>query len=524
MAIVLKRLHSILEKNKNDSSAEICGELPKGSYATYIEKQPTDKKNAFFRVLVEEDASLVLEYNALRSLLEKTLLRPSVDEAHVICLVKEALDLANLIEKKYNNYINERPNLRKSVLQAHQLTYREWLNKKAPDYTTPDYKTDIQNTDLPFVSEIRARTENGQPYRLSFIRARRLLRELIPIINNFDHYGSWILWADEFVAPFVAYLGIVFFVPRLLCSLLMLWNSVPDYSFMTPEEQKIWYEIHYTAQWERLWPNITNDVAWVASGILMCFVCIGSLQPMGLYLTFVMQLYDAVMSCLRNYVEQERLNHLLEQYRDMLNATPDDYLVREYLTCLETGVEREKTLLYLSLVNFFGLLLAAGLSLPMIVAVGPLFPVIGAIIALGITAINFGGRSYLTQQDPHWLARYIGMAINALGWDGFTPPPADGLDQLLKKKEDIGFINESSCAQALPERNQNSSVLFKSASFIANTTLARSRSFPPDPYTQSPRTIAVSTSGELLRGSPRLSSSPRQKCEKTPSTDPTLVI
>lgn len=513
MAIVLKRLHGILAKDKRDSSPEICEELPKGSYLAYLETQPAVTKRAFFKLLVEEDASLVLEYNSLRAFLEKILSEPDFDEAKVTLLVQEALDLAMLIDIKYHKYINERPNLRRSKLQAHQEIYRHWLRQNGPA------SANRSNAAFPFVGEIRSYTENTQPYRLSFMRMRRFLRELIPIINNFEHYGSWVIWADGYIAPILTYLSLVFFIPRLLCSMLMLWVPVSDYSYMTHEEKTLWSAVHFNAQWERLWPNLTNDIAWTVSGALMCFVCIGSLQPTAVYLTLMMQFHDAVMSCLRTYLELGRLNDLLENYRTIPNSSPDYQLICDYLLCLEAGVEREKTLLYLSVVNFFGLLLAAGLYLPFVVAVSPLLPVLGAIIALSMTAINFGGRHYLTQQTPHWLAEYMMKGINASGLTLFTPHPADGLDQLLRRDKahpsTPSFINPSE----IQENNQSRSALFASTSVLASqgflASMGRSRSFPPN--TQSPTTIATSMSGEIALSCSKLNRSPKSKYERTSS-------
>lgn len=516
MAIVLKRLHGILENGKSDSSLEISEALPKGSYSEYLEKQTTGKKNAFFKLLVEEDASLVLEYNSLRALLEKILKQSSFDASQVTDLVREALDLTILIEKKYDHYINERPNLRKSTLQSHRIIYRQWLNEN--DSTSPlNYST----APFPYASTIRTTTENAQPYRLSFIRSWRFLKELKPVINDLEHYSNWINWADKAMGPVISYLGLVFFVPRLLSSLLMLWMPVMDCSSLNDPE--LWSLVHFQAQWSRLWPNITNDVAWVLNGILMCFVCIGSLQPMAAYLTFVMQLYDAVMSCLRTYWELGRFAELLEGYKEI----EDEQLLGDYLACLNAGIEREKTLLYLSVVNFVGLFVAAGLFLPIAAAANPLFPVVGAIIALAMTAINFGGRDYLTQQTPHWLSNYIGLAINASGCASFKPPPADGLDELLTQKKNTQYTVESRTFPANKECNLKRSELFASSSLIASqgilANLAKSRSCP-SLFTESPKTIAISMSGDALPGSPRLHGSPKPKCERGPSTDSDYFI
>ena len=365
MAIVLSRLHGLLNSSDVDSV-----------------------NPAMIKLMVEEDSSLILEYNTLRALLERTLF--ARDHKKAIELVNEALDLAQRLDKQYDKYINASPALQKSVLQSHIAAYSRWLGRQPVDNAELSCCV-IQ--DIPYAPSVRRFTETLNPYRLSVLRVRRLLLVLVPVINNLEHYGSWILWADKIVGPYLTYFSMVFFIPRLLSNLMLLLTHVIEHDGMSDEEIALGWYLRFCVQWSRLWPQLLNDVGWITNGVLMSFVFIDLLQPLSIYLTFIMQAYDLVTAIVRAYYELDRLHGLEIHYQSQTGE-----LVSEYLGQLNQRIAYERNMLYLNLANFIVLFIGVCLSLPMLAIFNPLLAVVGATMAVMMTGIAVGGRYYLNQQ------------------------------------------------------------------------------------------------------------------------------
>ena len=377
-----------------------------------------EKQRAAFKVLIEEEASEVIKYNALRAVLEQSLTPPiTVDKVTIIALVREALNLVKILTKKYDLYINEQAGfLNKRILQQHQHLYEEWLKPPSPENKRVDTLQKITPTWFDaslawFYAEFT--TERMNPRRLYVLRERRLLVLLVPIIKDFGNYCSWVTWADAYVAPFLLYINVVFFLPRLIFNLNTLYSNVFDENKMKTEAINLSRFTRFMAQWKRLWPQLMNDIGWTINGIMMCFVFFGSWQPLAIYLSVAMQFYDALMVSIRMYIDFNRLNKLLAQYNSLAfepNFILDEkYKKLHYAYCmqLEKGIQREKTLLYLAFANAAVLFLATCLSLPFMVAFSPLFPIIGAAVAILMTVINFQGRSYLNTPESSALEELL---------------------------------------------------------------------------------------------------------------------
>lgn len=410
MAIVLNRLHERLNKE----SAHVDGQI----------ESDLAKKRAQSKLLVKEDSSLILEYNTLRALLEKTLSAPEVDKENARLLVNELLELACLLDENYSQCINDVPTaLPQSSLKNHQIKYLAWLDMLAnPLLSFSDEQTKLG---VPYLVSTRFWTDFLNPIRLSLLRVRRLLRLLIPIINDFERYGSWVIWADNLTGPFFAYLGIFFFIPRLFFNLILLLAHVVEHSWMSSEERALGWDVRLDAQWNRMWPQLVNDIAWAINGVLMCFVCIGTLQPVGIYLALVMQFYDLLTSSIRTYYELSRLNGL-EVYYGQIENNP---LVEEYAAVLHQRILREKQLLYLNFTNFLVLFVAMLLGLPFVVTASPMLALLGASMAIVMTGITFFGRLHLKQPDSK-LDKLLGTTMLSLSTPTTVPEPPISLVNL----------------------------------------------------------------------------------------------
>lgn len=400
MAIVLQRLQCVLEKN-NPSMTDAV------SITGYLNAAPEDSsvasKPIIFKLLVEEDASLVLEYSTLRMLLQNKLkaMKTAVDadqkqalEREIIPLVEEALQLSTLLDQKYCHYINDRPNLRKAHLENHQTRYQRWLHVHKDHVMEPVSRGSI-HVEMPLADEIRMFFEGTNPYRLGALRMRRLLIALIPILNHFEQYGPWIRWLDGFAAPAFSYFNLLFFLPRLTLNAYTLGSHWIEHASMSPEERSLGGSVRFYAQWDRLWPQLTNDIGWGTNAALMFFVFTGALQPFGIYLGIASSLYDLLLSSLRGYEEVCRLGGLEQQYQLLHQQDPNNADVKAYLTLLQKRIHRERELLLLALTNFSVLFFVAILALPSFATLSPWVPVAGSALSVIMTLLNFCGRDYL---------------------------------------------------------------------------------------------------------------------------------
>ena len=323
------------------------------------------------------------------------------------------------------------------------------------------------------------------PRRLYALRERRLLVLLAPLIKDFANYSSWIIWADAYVAPFLMYLGAAFFLPRLIFNLCTLCDNVFDEDKMKPEAKKLGSSTRFMAQWMRLWPQLMNDLGWTISGILMCAVFIAAWQPLAIYLSVAMQFYDVIMATIRVCIDFNRLNQLAEQYENFpsdqtlsLDARYRD-LHPLYCQHLKTSIQREKWLLYLALVNASVLFLAVCLSLPFMVAISPLLPIIGAVLAIIMTVINFEGRNYLNRPESKTLDHLLELGQPACP---VTPSRASsaGAFNLVRQydapleQDQVPQQNIQPLSIPILVRAQSSS---NAPRFFATTTLAKSQSY-----------------------------------------------
>ena len=406
MAIVLQRLQHVLNKQQDNTTdgpasgpASLTGHID--SPAGYSKASA----KTIFKLLVEEDASLVLEYNMLRLLLQETLIawkaaeqgseQKQALENDTIHLVREALHLSTLLDEKYCHYINDRPNLRKATLENHHTLYRRWLHVHV-NHVLLQGCQNPPKVDMPFADEIRSIFERSNPYRLGALRTRRLLIALIPILNQFEQYGPWIRWLDGFAAPAFSYINLLFFLPRLMLNTYTLGSHWIENASMSPEERSLGATARFNAQWDRLWPNLTNDIAWATNAALVFFVFTGALQPYGVYLGLGSQLHDLLLSSLRGYQEMCRLYDLAQQYQALHEEQPGNAQITAYLSLLHKRINAEEMLLLVSITNFSVLFFVAILAFPSIAALSPWVPVVGAGMSVIITIFNFGGRSYLT--------------------------------------------------------------------------------------------------------------------------------
>ena len=443
-------------------------------------KQHPKKKHAAIKLLVEEDSSLGLSYTTTRALLFKTLTSSPVDEDQAIDLIKRAILLADIL------CINNIGRINKTLLDEHLALYEAWLNPSAVKENQPANNDDPWQT---WFSETiqwlnaQLTTENLSFPRLLFVRNRRLAVLLAPVINEFLNYSSWVLWADSFVAPVLAHVGYLFFLPRLYSNLITLQNQI------TFQENELDLT-HLNAQWNRLWPNVANDFAWAISGAFMCFVLIGSLQPWGIYLSVGMQFYDVIVASIRAYYELSRLETLAELSKQQQPGA--------YIEQFGKVMQSEKNGLYISLYNAMALLLAISLALPTAAAIHPMLLIVGSVISVFTTLYIRTCRQAINEEKAAFTAGLDDLlregrarAIPVIKTSehhavGLEIPPKRVLqivteDTLINVEEDLSPRREASTVTAKVKLSQSSvDQLLSTRDFIFSPDSLRNIKSCPD--------------------------------------------
>jgi hypothetical protein len=390
---------SFFQLGTNESSSENKG---------FEEAKRADNiaKKTLAKILVQEDTSSIMEYQAYSHLLVDILKQYKENEKQLdYCpnlakqtaeRVEELLDLSILLDQKYSCLINPLT-LSKSQLQKDQIKAIAWLDANAPDYTLSAYQREThripEKTDIPGAGKVRNKTEGFNRYRLFLARFWRLFRLAILFSEN-EYYGQFMLLANPLASMIIIYVGALYFSFRLIANILTISKHVIPGNWMTKDEEELGWLLRLNAQWMRLWPNVSNDTAWITNGVLLLTYFSGALLPFAIFLAFASSAYDFVMASLRFALSTYRFHQLTKKY----NGQTSDPLVKQYLDKLENNIQQDKRMLYLALLNFGVVMIGMGLALPWIILLNPALPLVGAVMALFITFVNFGTRDYFIKQ------------------------------------------------------------------------------------------------------------------------------
>ena len=437
MTIVLKRLEGRLEKESQKQSFKLPRD-DKGALSWSIFRQKnkgtqlTDNNykaiTACHKLLVKEDMNLVLEYTALCNLLILKLKAYDKDRSeqlkgNVIALIEELHELTIQLEEKYCHLLNQGA-LTKTRLETDRARYEQWLKIHANTIKEPIILSLPPKKNHWFNDLILWITIWTNPARLFLARDWRFLRQLDPFIHD-KNFSNWMLTANTPVSLGLTYLGCVFFIPRLIFNTVTLVKHVVPGFWMDDAEKDLGWWTRLNAQWMRLWPNMTNDTAWITNGALLSFYLVGQLLPFTIFLTVIVLFYDLAMAMSRWGLDTYRYNQLIKTHQ----TNEIDSLDHEYLTQLKGTIDREKKLLYIALVNFGLLFVGMCLVLPWFITLSPLLPLISASMAVAITLFNFGSRQYVLKQP----------SMDLKAWDTLLPLPKP---DILPEEEATTKISE----------------------------------------------------------------------------------
>lgn len=180
---------------------------------------------------------------------------------------------------------------------------------------------------------------------------------------------------------FFSHLAWIFFLPRLLTNIGLIYKHVFDESSMTEVELRLGWGVRLRAQLVRRWPEIFNDAAWLSIGITLL---IGQTPVVSAYLAVAMQSYDLLMMIIRCILEWNRLNQLKKDLKQQCSEGSDIVL-----TDLNERIKWEFRELMYGICNFLVLLLCAVFMTPTFASISPILPIMAATVAVLITLVTY---------------------------------------------------------------------------------------------------------------------------------------
>jgi len=366
-----------------------------------------DYQRDFFRPLVKRHALLALEYNVLCTQLTHDFFREERNEKQNEQLTKQvatALMMAELLTYIYRDYLNVPREVAR--LRDEQKVYRDLLTPVGYQFSEDIPELDSKPEWLS--QQIRMGTVSANQLRLVALRCKRVLNTLVPLAQQMSTYGAVMGDIDMVANPFFSYLSWLFFMPRFSVNMFLMGKHLIPGSWMSEQEKSLGFWRRLRAQTQRRWFELGNDSLWIVAGVLGCFLLIGGLAPIGMYLNVAYYLYDVVLALIRFYLETSRLEGLRAQYQAMIAAEqakeyPDEEKIKEleaFEQHLQARYKFEQKRLMIGVVNTTALLLALVLCLPIMFTIHPVIPLIGAILIIAITVATYYAAQELEKQRP----------------------------------------------------------------------------------------------------------------------------
>ena len=261
----------------------------------------------FFSKVMLLHPVLTIEYSVLCYNLKHSLaIQSKVNNPALIEQLKAALILAELLEHVHLRYLVVPREVAR--LRGHQQTYRELLRDIA-GYEFSPHLPGVGSVDvgLSITQRIRDEIAEYNWYRLLFTRSKRMLDLLDVVVTNSKQYHNFVTFMDKYTNTFFAYLGWVFFIPRLSVNSILLLKHTLPWPWMDDDEKAIAWYVRFMAHLQRRWFELGNDLVWITAGLLNCFVFVGALAPFGFYVTLAAFAFDVINTSVRAYIELSRL-------------------------------------------------------------------------------------------------------------------------------------------------------------------------------------------------------------------------
>ncbi len=394
MSPILKRLRDNCDF---DCTAYTAQDVVSLQFAERIHKIPA----ASALKLVSQHQILSIEYSALCNQLIHHLEHNQLNPAEQKKALIDAILLATLLERLYLDYLNVPREAKR--FREHQDVYRRLLHhfekSTSEELILPEGTISVG---MSLSHHIRELTMNMNWYRLVFVRLVRLFQTA----RFFEHINQWL---PECLAGFdlhlhtgISYLAWGFLMPRLLTNVFLLLKHTLYWPGMSNEEWSLGWFTRFKAQLDRRWFELCNDLVWVPVALLNCFVFVGSLAPVGAYISLGFFAYDMLLSAVRAGIELNRLIALQNEYSILLEGETDeksrlDILeLKDYLN-QRMYFEIKRFALHFAIVT--GVFMSMCLVMPAF-ATGPVAPMIGAISLLATSLVGFILTRYLENYRP----------------------------------------------------------------------------------------------------------------------------
>lgn len=313
--------------------------------------------------------------------------------------LEAAILLARILEQLYDKYLNV-PRLVRDLREQQEAMTRVLAHLKKDESIK---KQQLQAVLVGHSVSLRIRESTAQLnwYRLFLVRCKRFLNAISAFEQSAPWFRQGMGHVDTVANPIISYLAWLFLVPRLLTNLFLLFKHTLGFGLLSPEEQSLGFFRRFIAQLQRRWFELANDLIWVPIGIINCFLLVGPLAPIGIYLNVTFFAYDIVLSALRLFIELGRLISLQQQYTAMLEGADEQEQqnIQEYKQFLTKRIYFELMRLGLHLAITTGIFLSTCLLIPAFASM-PVIPLIGAIGLLTISIAGFILTQAVETQRP----------------------------------------------------------------------------------------------------------------------------
>lgn len=380
--------------------ARLTSTLNMQPYSVELEQQET----TYYKPLILNYQMLTLEYGVLRNYVTRIYHDKTITLEEKQDSLRATLFLAQWLAFIYQHYLLEPSEVAR--LENDQRLYHTLLqeNNSNPSKLIGNQKplNLSQQLRINLFQPVRIKTREVNPLRLTFIRSKRVLDSLVPIIKNLELFRRVMTFINKIVNPILAYVAWLFFLPRLMVNLFHLVTHTICHPWMSKREKELGFLTRFTAQLQQRWFEIGNDLVWSIAGVLACFVWVGPLAPIGIYINVALYAYDVLLMGIRVAIDVWRLRGLQHSYQ-LMAQNADNYAQR-------TQAQRMQEQLHLKIIfDYKKLAVALSTTIALLVAIvicmpsfafSPFIPFVGACLLLAVTLMNYGANKYLDKHEP----------------------------------------------------------------------------------------------------------------------------
>lgn len=368
----------------------------------------------FYRKIVPSHMILNMEYSLLGQQI-----RANFSGEHPVrieLLVEQlmaAILLAELLEHAYQHYLLVPREVQR--LRTQQAIYRSLLLELKVTPPKQLAATEKAEVGRSFSQQVRGQTINVNLYRLLFIRSKRVIDLVAGLHFSADWYRELIRNMNKQIDPFLPYLAWIYFLPRLTTNLFLLLKHTLPGPWMSEQERQLGWDVRFQSQLLRRWFELGNDIAWVAVGLVNCFVLTA---PFSIYLGVTFFAYDVLLSALRTYIELNRLFTLRAQYQAMVigaENNAEEAQIKQHLQALDEQISFEALRLGSHLISTVIIVLGMACAIPLFAAM-PIIPMMGAVSLVLVCLINFALVPILNHYRPKDMVDVPADGIRKLGF------------------------------------------------------------------------------------------------------------